>query len=219
MRAGRRSRVPGAVLPGHPTARLATLAGMAIKQGLPILELRDRAAWERWLEEHHASAPGAWLKIAKKAAPVETVTQAEALEEAICFGWIDGQVGRHDDQFYLQRFTPRRPRSKWSAINRQRAQRLIADGRMRQAGLREYRAAEADGRLDDAYEPQSRATVPPDFQAALDAHSAARDFFLTLIGSDRYAFLYRLHHVKDPQRRAARIARYIELLSEHRTLG
>ena len=192
---------------------------MDTKQGLPILELRNRKAWERWLEKHHASAPGAWLKLAKKGSPTPTVTQGEALEEAICFGWIDGQVGRHDEHFYLQRFTPRRPRSKWSAINRERAQRLIAEGRMRPAGLREYRAAEADGRLDDAYEPQSRATVPADLQTALDEHPTAREFFLTLTGSDRYAFLYRLHHVKDPQRRAARIADYIEVLSQRRTLG
>jgi uncharacterized protein YdeI (YjbR/CyaY-like superfamily) len=192
---------------------------MSSKDGLPIVELPDQRAWERWLGEHHASSPGAWLKLAKKGSPTPTVTQAEALEEAICFGWIDGQVGRHDEHFYLQRFTPRRPRSKWSAINRDRARRLIAEGRMQPAGLREYQAAEKDGRLGDAYEPQSRATVPPDLQAALDEHPAAREFFGTLTGSDRYAFLYRLHHVKDPGRRAERIAGYIARLSEGRTLG
>jgi uncharacterized protein YdeI (YjbR/CyaY-like superfamily) len=187
--------------------------------GLPLLELPDRAAWERWLSERHASVPGAWLKLAKKSSPVATVTQAEALEEAICFGWIDGQVGRHDEHFYVQRFTPRRPRSKWSAVNRDRAERLIEEGRMKPAGLREYQAAAQDGRLDDAYEPQSRITVPSDLQAALDQHPRAREFFGTLTGSDRYAFLYRLHHVKDPGRRAQRIADYIARLSEGRTLG
>jgi uncharacterized protein YdeI (YjbR/CyaY-like superfamily) len=192
---------------------------MPPKDNLPILELPDRAAWEGWLTEHHDASPGAWLKLAKKASPVRTVTQAEALEEAICFGWIDGQVGRHDEHFYLQRFTPRRPRSKWSAINRDRAQRLVAQGRMKPAGLKEYRAAETDGRLDDAYQPQSNASVPPDFQAALDEHPSAGEFFLTLTGSARYAFLYRLHHVKDPRRRAERIADYIARLSEGRTLG
>jgi uncharacterized protein YdeI (YjbR/CyaY-like superfamily) len=192
---------------------------MATKQDLPILECRDRDAWERWLGSHHASAPGVWLKLAKKGSPTPTVTQAEALEEAICFGWIDGQVGRLDEHFYLQRFTPRRPRSKWSAINRERAEALITQGRMKPSGLREYQAAQADGRLDDAYEPQSRATVPDDFQAALDEHPAAREFFLTLTGSSRYAFLYRLHHVKDPERRAKRIADYIARLSQGRTLG
>jgi uncharacterized protein YdeI (YjbR/CyaY-like superfamily) len=192
---------------------------MSTKQGLPILEMPDRAAWERWLEENYASVSGVWLKLAKKDAPTTTVTQAQALEEAICFGWIDGQVGSHDQHFYLQRFTPRRPRSKWSAVNRERAQRLIAEGRMKPAGLREYQAADADGRLADAYEPQSRATVPPDFQKALDQHPAAAEFFQTLTGSDRYAFLYRLHHVKDPARRAKRIAHYIERLAQRRTLG
>jgi uncharacterized protein YdeI (YjbR/CyaY-like superfamily) len=192
---------------------------MSTKQGLPILELPDHVAWAHWLDKHHASAPGVWLKLAKKGAPTATVTQAQALEEAICFGWIDGQVGRYDEHFYLQRFTPRRPRSKWSEVNRERAERLIAQGRMKSAGLQEFQAAAADGRLADAYAPQSRATVPPDFQAALDADPAAAEFFRTLTGSDRYAFLYRLHHVKDPGRRAKRIADYIDRLSQGRTLS
>jgi uncharacterized protein YdeI (YjbR/CyaY-like superfamily) len=192
---------------------------MTTKPGLPVLELPDRDAWKQWLSSHHDSEPGAWLKLAKKGAPTATVTQAQALEEAICFGWIDGQVRGLDDHFYLQRFTPRRHRSRWSAVNRERAERLMAEGRMNPAGLREYRAAEADGRLEDAYEPQSRAKVPPDLQAALDQHPAAREFFLTLTGSDRYAFLYRLHHVKDPERRATRIADYMQRLGQRRTLG
>src|SRR4051812_45106056 len=161
---------------------------METRQELSILELPNGEAWERWLQDNHDSTPGVWLKLAKKGSPTPTVTQAEALEEAVCFGWIDGQVGRYDEHFYLQRFTPRRPRSKWSVINRERAQRLIAEGRMKPAGLREYQAAEADGRLADAYEPQSRATVPADFQEALDGHPTAREFFTTLRGADRYAF-------------------------------
>jgi uncharacterized protein YdeI (YjbR/CyaY-like superfamily) len=188
------------------------------RQQLPILQLRDRAAWERWLKVNQASVPGVWLKLAKKGSPTPTVTQSEAVEEAICFGWIDGQVGRYDDHFYLQRFTPRRARSKWSLINRERAERLIAEGRMKPAGLREFQAAEADGRLADAYEPQSSATVPADLERALHGQPAAREFFQTLTGSDRYAFLYRLHHVKDPARRAERIRHYVELLSQGRTL-
>jgi uncharacterized protein YdeI (YjbR/CyaY-like superfamily) len=191
---------------------------MAPGQQLPVIQLADRAAWERWLSDNHAAAIGAWLKLAKKDAPTPTVTQAEAIDEAICFGWIDGQIRRFDEHFFLQRFTPRRSRSKWSQINRERARRLIADGRMKPSGLRQYAAAEADGRLDDAYPAQSRATVPDDFQAALDRYPRARAFFETLTGSDRYAFLYRLHHVKDPRRRAQRIANYIELLGESRTL-
>lgn len=191
---------------------------MTAAQELPIVEVPDRPSWEDWLTANHASSSGAWLKIAKKGSPASTVTQAQAVDEAICFGWIDGQVRRHDEHFFLQRFTPRRPRSRWSAINRERARRLIADGRMKPAGLREYQAAEADGRLDEAYPSQKEATVPDDFQAALDRHTQAREFFQTLTGSDRYAFLYRLHHVKDPHRRAERIANYIQVLRQHRTL-
>lgn len=185
---------------------------------LPLVKLADRAAWEEWLSANHASSPGAWLQLAKKGSPEPTVTQAEAIEEAVCFGWIDGQVRRHDEHCFLQRFTPRRPRSQWSLINRERAQRLIAEGRMKPAGLREYEAAAADGRLDQAYPPQSQAQPPADLQTALDQHPQALEFFQTLTGSDRYAFLYRLHHVKDPQRRTARIEHYIELLSRGKTL-
>ena len=191
---------------------------MPAKEDLPVVEQPDRAGWERWLAANHASAPGAWLKLAKKGSPTSTVSQAEAVDEAICFGWIDGQVRRYDEHFFLQRFTPRRPRSRWSAINRERAGRLIADGRMKAAGLREYQAAQADGRLQEAYPSQREATVPEDLQAALDRNPRAREFFRTLTGSDRYAFLYRLHHVKDPRRRAERISHYVELLSQRRTL-
>lgn len=177
------------------------------------------ADWERWLDEHHAEVAGAWLKFAKKGSPVRTVTYAEALEVAICFGWIDGQVKRCDEHFYLQRFTPRGPRSKWSQVNRSHAQRLIDEGRMRPTGLAQVEAAQADGRWEAAYEPQSRATVPDDLQRALDAEPQARAFFDTLTGQRRYAFLYRLHHVTTPDARARRIARYIELLREGRTLN
>jgi len=186
-------------------------------QDLPILELHDSAAWASWLDSNRAA--GVWLKIAKKGSPGSTVTQAEAIDEAICYGWIDGQLRRHDEHFFLQRFTPRRPHSRWSAVNRERARRLIAEGRMKPAGLAEYQAAEADGRLDDAYAPQSRARVPEDFQAALDERPGAKEFFETLGGAERYRFLYRLHHTKDPKRRAERIAHYVELLSQRKTLA
>ena len=192
---------------------------MATAQEGPVLELSDAAAWARWLSVNHAESTGVWLKIAKKGSPKATVTQAEAIDEAVCFGWIDGQLARHDVHFFRQRFTPRRQRSKWSAVNRERARRLIAEGRMKPAGLAEFRAAEADGRLDHAYAPQSKATVPEDLQAALDEHPKAREFFETLTGVERYKFLYRLHHTKDPRRRADRIANYIDLLSQRKTLA
>jgi uncharacterized protein YdeI (YjbR/CyaY-like superfamily) len=183
-----------------------------------IEELPDRAAWTRWLERHHAAVPDVWLKVAKKGAKVTTVTHPEALEEAIRYGWIDAQRRGHDDTYFLQRFTRRTPRSKWSQVNRQTAQRLIDEGRMRPAGLEQVEAAKADGRWDDAYEPQSRATVPDDFAQALARHPDAKAFFDTLTGSRRYAFLYRLHHVKRPDARAKRIANYIELLAQRKTL-
>jgi uncharacterized protein YdeI (YjbR/CyaY-like superfamily) len=185
---------------------------------LPILEFPDRQAWYRWLGDNHADSAGVWLKLAKKGSGRQTPTYAEALEEALRHGWIDGQRVAHDELYFLQRFTPRGPRSKWSQINRQAAERLIAEKRMQPAGLAQVRAAKEDGRWEDAYEPQSRATVPEDFQAALDGSPAAKEFFATLTGARRYAFLYRLHHVKRPQTREKRIADYIARLSEGRTL-
>jgi uncharacterized protein YdeI (YjbR/CyaY-like superfamily) len=188
------------------------------KGELPILEHRDAAEWEAWLEREHATAKGVWLKFAKKGAPTTTVTYAEALDVALCFGWIDGQVARYDAHFYLQRFTPRTKRSKWSEINREKATALIAAGRMRPAGLAQVQAAQADGRWEAAYAPASRIAVPPDLQAALDANPGAAAFFATLTGSARYAFLYRLHAVKRPETRARRIADYMERLNAGRTL-
>jgi uncharacterized protein YdeI (YjbR/CyaY-like superfamily) len=191
---------------------------MATGQDLPIVELADQRAWRRWLERNHSRVDGIWLKFAKKGAPMPTVNYQEAIEEALCFGWIDGQVRRFDEHFYLQRFTPRRSRSKWSQINREKANRLIERGRMHAAGLAQIEAAQADGRWDAAYPAQSQATVPDDFQSALDANPAAKEFFETLTGSTRYAFLYRLHDVRDPARRAKRIADYVKRLSARRTL-
>jgi len=186
---------------------------------LLILEPPDDAAWRDWLDANQARSPGVWLRIAKKGAPNSTVTQAAAIDEAVCFGWIDGQIRRHDEHFYLQRFTPRRSRSRWSAINRDRARRLIAEDRMKAAGLAAYQAAMADGRIDDAYAPASKATVPEDFQAALQNCPEAGEFFSTLGSGARYSFLYRLHHTTGPDRRAARIADYIELLRQGKTLA
>jgi uncharacterized protein YdeI (YjbR/CyaY-like superfamily) len=186
---------------------------------LEVREFADQAAWESWLSEHHGDSAGVWLRIAKKAAPVTTVHYPEVLDVAICHGWIDGQRKPLDDTYFLQRFTPRGPRSKWSQVNREKALALIAAGRMRPSGRAQVEAAQADGRWDAAYAPQSQATVPDDFQQALDQNPRARDFFATLTGSRRYAFLYRLHNVRSPERRAQRIADYIVRLSEGRTLN
>ncbi len=185
---------------------------------LPIIEVRDQTAWRDWLEANHNSDDGVWLKFAKKGSPAVTVSYAEALEEALCYGWIDGQARRHDEHFYLQRFTPRRARSKWSQNNVEKVGRLIDEGRMRPAGLAAIEAAKADGRWEAAYPAQSQAQVSEDFQQALDANPEAAAFFATLTGSTRYAFLYRLHNVADPGAREKRIAMYVELLNEGNTL-
>jgi uncharacterized protein YdeI (YjbR/CyaY-like superfamily) len=191
---------------------------MPPKTELPILALPDPAAWDEWLARNHAGSPGVWLKLSKKRAPTPTITHAEALEEALRYGWIDGQSRPGDEHFWFVRFTPRTPRSKWSQVNRQKATELIEQGRMHPAGLAHVRAAQEDGRWDAAYPAQSRATVPPDFQEALDRHPEAKSFFETLTGMRRYAFLYRLHHVTKPKARAERIAYYIALLGEGKTL-
>jgi uncharacterized protein YdeI (YjbR/CyaY-like superfamily) len=192
---------------------------MPAKTELPILAPPDRVAWSKWLAAHHADRPGVWLKLAKKdsGAP-ETLTYAEALEEAIRYGWIDGQKAAHDATHWLQRFTPRSASSKWSQVNRQTAERLIEADRMTPAGLAPVEAAKRDGRWESAYEPQSRATVPEDLQRALNENPTANEFFVTLKGARRYAFLYRLHQTKRPETRAKKIAAYIELLEQGRTL-
>lgn len=187
-------------------------------KGEPIIQFADAAAWEAWLEQHHAGATGVWLKIGKRKVGPATVTHAEALESAICFGWIDAQRDTLDERHFLQRFTGRRARSNWSQVNRTKALELIERGRMRAAGHAQVEAAKADGRWEAAYAPQSQREVPEDLQAALDAHPEAKAFFETLRGTRRYAFTYRLSTVKRPETRAKRIASYIALLSHGKTL-
>jgi uncharacterized protein YdeI (YjbR/CyaY-like superfamily) len=186
---------------------------------LNIVECPANADWERWLEDHHATAADAWVKIAKKGSGVTTVRYPEVLDTAICFGWIDAVRRPLDDTYFLQRFTPRAPRSKWSQVNREKVLALTAAGRMRPAGEAQVQAAKADGRWDAAYAPQSRAAIPSDLQAALDAEPTAKEFFSTLKGQQRYAFLYRLHNVKTETGRQRRIANYVELLREGKTLN
>jgi len=187
------------------------------RDSLPILDFAARTAWENWLQEHHAASQGVWLRIAKKASGIPTVTHAEALEEALCYGWIDGQRAPLDDTFFLQRFTPRRARSKWSQINRQKAVELIEQGRMKAAGLAQIQAAQHDGRWEAAYAPQSSLTVPEDFQRALDENPAAQEFFATLRGVRRYSFIYRIEDAKRPETRARRIKEFVAMLAEGRT--
>ena len=191
---------------------------MADKPDLPILPFDGRASWDAWLEENHATSDGLWLKIAKKGSGIETVSYAEALDVALCYGWIDGQKGKFDDRYWLQRFTPRRPRSKWSKVNREKVTKLIESGGMKPAGLREVERAKADGRWDAAYEAQSKATVPEDLLQALEGNQRAREFFATLDKANRYAILYSIQDAKKPETRARRIEKYVAMLAEGKKL-
>jgi uncharacterized protein YdeI (YjbR/CyaY-like superfamily) len=179
---------------------------------LPVHLFAASSDLEAWLADNHGSSPGIWLKIAKKDSGVESVDYAEALELALCFGWIDSQKRGLDESFFLQRFTPRRPRGKWSQINRAKAEELIAAGEMRPAGLAEVEAAKADGRWDAAYAGQRAATVPDDLRQALDRSPAAREFFDSLDAANRYAILYRLQEAKKPETRERRLRKFIEML-------
>jgi uncharacterized protein YdeI (YjbR/CyaY-like superfamily) len=176
------------------------------------------AAWRTWLADHHAGVDGLWLKIAKKAAAEGTLSYAEALDEALCFGWIDAQTRGLDDDYWLKRFTPRKRGSRWSKINTQKAEALIAADRMQPAGLAEVESARTDGRWDAAYAGPRSITVPDDLAAALAANPVAADFFLTLNSINRYAILYRIGTVKRPETRARKIAQYVEMLAEHKML-
>jgi uncharacterized protein YdeI (YjbR/CyaY-like superfamily) len=172
--------------------------------------------WEAWLAENHDSADGVWIKIAKKASGIATVAYPEVLEIALAYGWIDGLRKKHDETWFLQKFTPRRPRSRWSRINRDTATRLIEEGRMRPTGLREVERAQADGRWDAAYESQRTIEVPDDLRRELDAHPRARETFEALDSQKRYAILYRLHDAKRPETRARRLTKFVAALKEGR---
>jgi uncharacterized protein YdeI (YjbR/CyaY-like superfamily) len=185
---------------------------------LPVMSFESTDAWDAWLAAHHADSPGLWLKIAKKGSAGQTVSYSNAVDVALCHGWIDGQKGRLDDDYWLQRFTPRKGGSKWSKINTERAAALIASGRMRPAGLSEVERARADGRWEQAYESQSRVTVPEDLARALAANQRARAFFATLDSANRYAILYRIGTAKRPETRAKRIDTFVTMLSEHKKI-
>ena len=182
------------------------------RAGLPIKPFRNVAAFERWLDRNYASAEGVWLKIGKKANPERSISYDEAVEVALCFGWIDGLINKYDDLWYLQRFTPRRPRSIWSQTNCERVERLVASERMRPAGLAQVEAAKADGRWERAYPGSASATVPDDLQDALNAEPTAARAFAALSRQDRYSILFGLHNAKLPETRARRIAESVQQL-------
>jgi uncharacterized protein YdeI (YjbR/CyaY-like superfamily) len=179
---------------------------------LPVLLFASPAELEAWLEHNHDSSEGLWLKLAKKGVEPPSVTYAEALELALCFGWIDSQKRGHDDRHFLQRFTPRRPRGRWSKINREKAEALIASGAMRPTGLAEVAAAKGDGRWEAAYAGARTIEVPDDLRRELDASPAARESFEALDGANRYAILYRLEEAKRPETRRRRLQKFVTML-------
>jgi uncharacterized protein YdeI (YjbR/CyaY-like superfamily) len=185
---------------------------------LPVMEFASAEAWGAWLAQHHASSPGVWLKIAKKGTGVATVTMPEVIEAALCWGWIDGLRHSHDEVYFRQRMTPRKRASRWSRINRDKAEALIADGRMQPAGRREVDAARADGRWAAAYAGSRTMTVPDDLTRALRRNAAARRAFERLDSRNRFAILYRIQDAKRAETRARRIEGFVTMLAEGRTI-
>jgi uncharacterized protein YdeI (YjbR/CyaY-like superfamily) len=184
----------------------------------PQIAFASAATWHEWLEAEHDRATGVWLRIAKKGAAEPTISYADALDGALCFGWIDAQTRSLDESYWLKRFTPRRPGSKWSKINTEKAEALLAAGRMQPAGLREVDSARADGRWAAAYAGQRTIEVPDDLRLALAANPGAAAFFATISSINRYAILYRLTTVKRAETRARKIAQYVQMLAEHKTI-
>ena len=184
---------------------------------IPILPFESKKKFAEWLAKNHDKSAGVWLKIAKKATGISTVTYAEALDVALCYGWIDGQKGSFDEQYFLQKFTPRRPKSIWSKINVEKVEGLIASGEMKPAGLKAVEAAKQDGRWAAAYASQKNIEVPQDFLSALNKNKKAKAFFETLTGAKRYSFLFRIEMAKKAETREKRIRQFVEMLGQGET--
>jgi uncharacterized protein YdeI (YjbR/CyaY-like superfamily) len=182
------------------------------KNDLPKIAFANQKAWEKWLKANHLSSTGIWLQLAKKATTTPSVTYPEAIEIALCYGWIDGQKQSHNAETWLQKFTPRGRKSIWSKINRDKALALIENGKMKPAGLAEVERAKQDGRWEQAYDSPSKAAVPTDLQRALNKNPRAKAFFATLEGRNRYAILWRVQTAKKAETRAKRIALFVEML-------
>ena len=183
----------------------------------PVKSFASQETWERWLDRNHGNEEGVWLKVAKKSSGKRTVSVPEALEIALCYGWIDGQRKALDGDYFLQRFTPRRLRSRWSKINRDSATALIERGRMRPPGLAEVERAKADGRWAAAYDSPSKIQPTPELLAALEASPKAKALFEELDSQNRYAILYRVHDAKRADTRTRRIEKFVEMLSRGET--
>lgn len=179
---------------------------------LPILPFSNKKKWGAWLAREHGKSAGVWLKFAKKDSGIPSLTYEEALDVALCYGWIDGQKKGFDDQYWLQKFTPRGPKSIWSRINTGKVERLIASGEMKPAGLKAVELAKQDGRWNAAYASQKNISIPEDFQAALEKNRKAKDFFTTLNSVNRYAILFRIHNAKKPETRARKIQEFVQML-------
>ncbi|CAM2173685.1 Bacteriocin-protection protein [Paraburkholderia sacchari] len=184
----------------------------------PRLTLLDQNEWENWLTQNGSTSTGIWLRLAKKDAGKQTLTYEQALKSALCHGWIDGQKRTESDEYWLQRFTRRSAKSIWSKLNKERAEALIAAGRMLPAGMREIERAKEDGRWEAAYTSASNSVVPDDLQAALDANPKARAFFATLNGRNRYAILFRIQNAKKPATRMRKIEEFIGMLNRGETI-
>lgn len=189
-----------------------------LRNGIPIASFPDQIALEDWLAEQPSVSNGAWIRFRKRGSSVASVTKAQAIDSALCHGWIDGQLEKYDADSWLIRFTPRRPRSKWSQLNQKRALELISMGRMQASGLLEIEKAKSDGRWEAAYAPASKAEIPPDLQDALDANPKAAAFFSALTGANRYAILYRIGAVKRAETRARKILEFVDMLARGGTV-
>lgn len=180
---------------------------------LPTQPFESMKKWANWLAKEHARSAGVWLKLAKKDSGIPTVTYQEALDVALCYGWIDGQKKGFDDKYWLQKFTPRGAKSIWSKINTEKAERLIASGNMKPAGLKTVEAAKLDGRWEAAYASQKNISISNDFQAALDKNQKAKAFFTALKSAERYSFLFRVYNTKKPETRAKKVQQFVEMLA------
>jgi uncharacterized protein YdeI (YjbR/CyaY-like superfamily) len=212
---------PPAQCAAKPSSHLWIVLGRGmpeLRSGLPILSFADQGALERWLAKQPRDSKGAWVRFSKKGSGIASVTKDEAIDSALCYGWIDGQLRTYDAKSWLVRFTPRGPRSTWSQLNRKRALGLISAGRMQAPGQLEIDKAKADGRWKAAYAPASEAEVPPDLQSALDANPKAAAFFATLTGANRYAILHRIGAVKKAETRARKIADFVRMLERGETV-
>ncbi|PJZ55313.1 bacteriocin-protection protein [Leptospira adleri] len=185
---------------------------------IPVLHFKNGKEWENWLKKNHTNGSAIWVKFAKKESKIVSLTYAEALDCALCYGWIDSQKQKYDESFWLQKFSVRGPKSIWSKINREKANALIASGKMKTSGLAAIEAAKKDGRWDAAYDSQSKVDIPKDFERLLKQNPDAKNFFESLSSSNRYAILFRLHHTKKEETRVRKLSQFIEMLKRKETI-